>query len=130
MSNQRGFTLIEVIITATLVAIAASAIVGLFVVIGGLNRQSRDLAIATQQLQIKLESYRNQTYNAIPTGSPAETFTAALPTDLDTPRSAIVNVTESPVGLKLVDIQISYTEGNATKKVQAQTYISQHGVGR
>jgi type II secretory pathway pseudopilin PulG len=128
--GEAGFTFIELVVTATMIAVATTAIVSIFIAVGIQNRQAKNLAIATQQLQIKLETYRNQTYSAVPIGSPAEDFTASLPLDLASPRSAIVRVTENPAGLKLVEIEISYTDGKVTKRVQSSSYVALHGVGR
>lgn len=131
VSNQQGgFTLIELVVTMTIIAIGAVAIIEIFVGIGNIDQQSRHMAVATQQLQIKVESYRNIAYASIPIGSPAEDFTSSLPADLPSPRSATATITESPAGLKLIDVQISYTEGKVTKRVQVSTYASRHGIGR
>lgn len=130
LDKQNGFTLVELIITATFVAAASAAIVGIFITIEHLNRESRNLTIATQIAQQKLETYRNANYNSIAVTPPADDFSGMLPANFGTPKSALVTVTETTPGLKKVDIAISYTENKVPKKVQISTYIAQRGIDR
>jgi type II secretory pathway pseudopilin PulG len=125
-----GFTIIEVIVTATFVATVLIAISGVFIMVGKLNRQSRNLAIATALAEQKLEVYRNDAFSSIPVGSPAETFTASLPANFGSPKSAVVNVTTVSAGLEQVDIKIAYTEEGTPKNVQVTTLIAEQGLNK
>src|SRR3954466_6880310 len=71
--NQQGFTLIEVVITAVFVTAASAAIISVFITIGRMNKEARNMETATALAQQKIETYRNMGYSAIPTGAPAET---------------------------------------------------------
>jgi type II secretory pathway pseudopilin PulG len=130
LRNQHGFTLVELIVTSTYVAAASAAIIGIFIVIAPLNRESRNLAAATATAEQKIEIYRDAGYAAIPTGTPAEDFTSKLPANLGAPRSAIANVSEPQAGLKQVNIVISYSDGGKTKKVQTSTLMTPRGINR
>lgn len=129
-ANQRGFTLVELVVTATLVAVASMAIIGIFITIGTLNRQSRNLAVATAIAEQKVETYRDAGYAAIPVGNPGEDFSSMLPTNFGNPKSAVANVTVVSPGLKRVDILINYTEGGTPKKVQTTTLMAERGINR
>jgi type II secretory pathway pseudopilin PulG len=130
LKDQRGFTIVELVITASYTAAASAAIIGIFITVNTLNRQARNLAEATAVAQQKVETYRDAGYTAVPVGTPAETFTNQLPINLGSPKSAIANVTQLQNGLKQVDIRISYTDGRRTKNVYTSTLISQRGINR
>lgn len=128
--RQGGFTLVELIVTATFTATVLIAIVGVFVMAGKLNRHSRNLAIATQLAQQKIEIYRNTAYGSIPIGSPAETFTSSLPSNFGSPKSATVTVTQLQPGLLQLDVAIVYSEEGAPKNVQVTTLIAERGLNK
>jgi prepilin-type N-terminal cleavage/methylation domain-containing protein len=128
--NQQGFTLVELIVTAAYVATASAAIIGIFITIGAINRESRNMSVATALAEQKIETYRNAGYNAVPIGTPAEDFSSKLPTNFGSPKSAVANVTTPSTGLKQVDIVISYTENKRPKKVQMSTLMTQRGINR
>ena len=130
LKDQSGFTLVELIITATYVAAASGAIVGIFITISQLNRLSRNLASATAAAQQQMEIYRDGGYASVPLGDPAEDFTDKLPSQLASPRSATTAVTEIQPGLKKVVTKIRYTDGNKEKNVQMTTMIAQRGISR
>lgn len=130
LNNEDGFTLVELIVTATLVSVASMAIIGIFTTIGIINRQSRNMAVATAIAEQKIEIYRDAGYEAIPTGSPAEDFSNKLPANFGAPKSAVANVTTVSPGLKRVDILINYTESGSPKKVQTTTLMTERGINR
>lgn len=130
LDSESGFTLVELIITATFVAAASAAIIGIFITVNKLNKQSRNLAVVTGIAEQKIESYRNGAYSAIPTGTPAEDFTSSLPTNLGSPKSATTNISESTAGLKTVDVIITWKEDGLTKNVRLSTVVAQRGIDR
>ncbi len=130
LGNERGFTLVELIVTATYVAAASAAIIGIFIAVGTLNRHSRNLAVATALAEQKMETYRDAGYAAIPTGSPAENFSSSLPSNFGSPKSALANVTIVQPGLKQVDVILSYTEDGRPKTVRLRTLMAQRGINR
>lgn len=128
--NQAGFTLVELIITATFVAAAGLAIVSLFITIGKLSTQSRNLSIVTAIAEQKLETYRNAPFTAIPLGTPAETFTGSLPANLGTPKSAVANVATVQSDLKKVDVVVTWYEGTKQKQIRMSTLVAKTGINR
>jgi type II secretory pathway pseudopilin PulG len=130
LRRQDGFTLVELVITASFVAVASAAIIGVFITVGKLNKQARNMSTVTAIAEGKIENYRNAGYTAATVGSPAETFTSTLPSNLGSPKSAVVNVTTPSTGLKQVDVVITYTDDGKLKKVQLSTLIGQRGIDR
>jgi type II secretory pathway pseudopilin PulG len=130
LKSQSGFTLVELVITATYVAAATAAIVGIFIVIGKLSKQSRNLAVATALAEQEVEKWRNSPYTAIPIGTPADDFSSSLPANFGSPKSALANITESPTGIKNVDVVVTYYDDNRPKKIELTTLIGQRGIDR
>ncbi len=130
--HEKGFTLVELIVTATVVTIASLAIMTIFLVTAKLNKHARNMAVATALATQKLETYRDAGFSAIPTGAPAETFTNLLPANFGNPKSAVANVAVDPTkpGLKQVDIIISYFDDKQLKKIQVSTIVAQRGINR
>lgn len=127
--NQQGFSLIELILAATFIAVAAAGIITLFTAVTRLNRQSQNLAIATQLVQQKLEEYRNTPYTSITPGNNQD-FSSQLPPQLHSPRSAFSDISELETGLKQIDVTITYQEDRVSKKVRATTYVTARGLNR
>lgn len=126
--NSAGFTLVEVIVTAAFVATASVAIIEVFVAIGGLNRQARDMAAVTQVAQSEVEDYRNTPFDNIASNPD---FTSALPANIAGPKTATATITDlDPTNhnLKQLDVAISYTEGGVHKDVQVTTLITRRGI--
>ena len=132
LRDKRGFTLVELVVTAMFITTASLAIITIFILIATLNKHARNLAIATALANEKLETYRDAGFSAIPMGSPAETFTSSLPANFGSPKSAVSNVTLVPTkpGLKQVDVVISYYDDKQLKKVQVTTLVAQRGIKR
>lgn len=130
LKSSDGFTLVELVVTAVFISITLVAIINIFIFTGKLNKQARNLAVATALAEKKLEIYRDAGFNALPLGTPAETFTASLPASLGSPKSAVANISSPQAGLKQVDVMISYTDDKKTKKVQVSTYMAQRGINR
>ncbi|HSX48544.1 MAG TPA: prepilin-type N-terminal cleavage/methylation domain-containing protein [Candidatus Nanoarchaeia archaeon] len=128
LNDNRGFTLIEVLIAAAVLAMSAAAVVSVFVTVKTLNRRARNITLATQAAQQEIEVLRNTAYASLPIGS--TDFSSSLPGELQDPKTATAVIAESPVGLKRVDITISYGESGRSKQIQFSTAISQIGIDR
>lgn len=130
LNTQSGFTLVELIITATYVASVSAAIVGIFITVNKLNKHARNLSIATAIAQQKIETDRDAGYSAIPA---SDDFTAKLPTNFGSPKSAVATFSDlSPAqaGLKQLDVVISWKDNGGTKHVQLSTLVAQQGIDR
>lgn len=129
LKAQDGFTLIELTITSVVLSLVVLSIANLFIAIEDTNRQARNIAIAVQLANEKMENYRNRPYSAMTVG--VTDFTTSLPATLHPPRSATSTVTEIDAGgLKRVDIAISYTEHSRTKNIQTSTLLARRGINR
>ncbi|HSX14587.1 MAG TPA: prepilin-type N-terminal cleavage/methylation domain-containing protein [Candidatus Saccharimonadales bacterium] len=129
--NQAGFTLLELIITATVAAIIIVVVIEGFTGIEQLNRTARNVTIATQLAQQQMEQIRNTPYNNIAIGTTDISSILTPYPSLGNPRSATQIVTTlDAAGLKQVDINISYTIYHRTKRVQVSTEVANIGVNK
>lgn len=130
--DQRGFTLIEIVVTAAFVGIVVLAIDQLFIALKQVNREANNYTVATEVAEQLIEQYRNTSYANISIGTTDVTSSALGPyPSLLSPRSATVTVTQvDPNGLKKVDVAVSYKDRTGIKNVQFETVISYKGINR
>lgn len=130
--RERGFTIIELIVTMSFMGIVIASVSELYVSLRQTNRAANNLTIATQVAQEQVERYRNTNFNNIPVGTVDVTASAlgAYPSLLP-PRSAtVVSTLVDANGLKQIDVAISYKDRTGIKNVQMSTLISYKGVNR
>ncbi len=68
-SKREAFTLTEILIAIAVISIGIFAMIGLVIVVIKGNKQGRDMAIATNLAQQKMETILNTTYNSISTSN-------------------------------------------------------------
>ncbi len=138
LRNERGFTLMELVVTAAFMGIVIVAIAGLFIGLRQINRAANNYTIAVQVAQQIVEKYRNTAYSNIATGTTdvTSTYLPAYPSLL-APRSATTTVayitatgasSGTDVGMKRVDVAVSYTDRTGVKNVQFETWIANKGL--
>ncbi len=127
--QQHGFTLIEIVVTTALVGLIVISVANLFIMAGNTQRESQRLEMATRTGEKKIESLRNNHYNSLEAGTTRD-FTGELPPELDTPRTATVDITEPEPGLRKLDVDITYTSGSDQERVDLTTVIGNVGISQ
>lgn len=126
---EAGFTLIELTITAVVLALVVTAMASLFISVEDTNRQAKNYALAVQYEHQLMENARNSPYASLAAGS--TDFSSTLPPGLRSPRTGTTTITDiDPTNLKRLDIAISYTEHQHLRKVETSTYIARRGIDR
>lgn len=126
--NERaGFGLVEIVLAIALLGGLSLALTGMFQGILHIQSSATYQKSATLAAQRQIESLRNSNYNDLVTGSTI-TFTGDLPTNLPSPKTGTVSVTEPVSGLKRVDVTVSYKHGTATKQVKVSSMIGIVGI--
>jgi prepilin-type N-terminal cleavage/methylation domain-containing protein len=126
--GQAGFTLVELIASAAIMGLLIIGIVNLYIAIDVAQRKSYHLEIASRAGEREIESLRNAQYSNLVPGTTLD-FSSDLPTELPAPRSGTVDVSEPEIGLRRVDITISYKDGSGTKTVKQSSLIGILGIG-
>ena len=127
--GSAGFTIIEVLVAMVVLGIMIISVTELFISIDATQRRSRRLESATRAAESKIESLRNSHYNTLTPGTPLD-FTAELPPGLPEPRSATVDVSEPAVGLRRLDVTVTYREGALDKEVQLSALLGDIGLAQ
>lgn len=126
--KHSGFSIIEIAITVAVIGMMIIGLSNLMVAIGGIQRQSDNLSVATRLAEAKIESLRNNQYNTLVNGT--IDFSDELPQRLAAPRSGTVSVSEPSPGLKRLDIDVSYRENSRTKTVRLSAIIGNIGISQ
>lgn len=128
IKNQEGFTLVELIAAIALSAIFALSISSLITNNSKLSQRGRDLAAANSFAEDKIESYRSLGYLGANLGT--ANITAELPDELNAPRNASVNITQSSVSVKQIELAIAFNDQGQSKTLNYTTYLGELGVGQ
>jgi prepilin-type N-terminal cleavage/methylation domain-containing protein len=137
-SVERGFTLIELVVAVAFMGIIIVAVSDLFIGLRQINTTANNYQTAVEAAQQQMETYRNTPYSNIAKGT-TDITTAALGsyTNLRSPRSATTTVSyintdgtpsASDLGLKNVEVAISYTDRTGVKNVRFSTWIANKGI--
>jgi len=130
-ARERGFTLIELVVTMVFLGIVLVSVSGLFASLRQTNTEANNYTIASEVAQQLVEEYRNLPYANITTGTKDVTSYLSSYPSLKTPRSATVVVTQVDAkGLISVDVSVSYTSRTGSKKVELTTLISNKGINQ
>jgi prepilin-type N-terminal cleavage/methylation domain-containing protein len=123
---QAGFTLVELVVTITLITIVAGSITQLFVSVQRVQLQTAYQDTAGHAAQTEIETLRNSSYNSLTPGQNID-FTSSLPSNLPD-KSGTVVVSQPADGLRRVDVTVSYRYLNATRSVQLSSLIGVIGI--
>lgn len=129
LHNSRGFTLVELLVTMVVTGIMVVGITQVYVLVEQTQQQSEHLESATRAGQEEIESLRNLRYGSLTAGSTIN-FTSQLPSNLPSPNSATVAISEPTTDIKRVDVTINYHESGKTKTVKLSSLIGVLGIGQ
>ena len=125
--NQRGVTLVELLVSIVVLAIIAAGLTVLFSSIQYVQASGSFRRSATLAAQREIESLRTSDYMSLTAGSTID-FTSQLPPELPKPKSGTVTVTEPANGIKRVDVVVSYRDRGTDRKVQISSLIGEIGI--
>jgi prepilin-type N-terminal cleavage/methylation domain-containing protein len=127
--SSRGFTIVELLVTVVVSSLIFLAVSSLFITIAGAQRSTRLLESATRAGERQIESLRNENYGSLQPGNTI-TFTNQLPDDLLAPRSGTATISQPTEGVRRVDVNITYKDGNRNKTVKLSSLIGQIGIAQ
>lgn len=127
--NAAGFTLVELLVTISVLSLVMLGIASLFYNIQYTQQASRYTDAATRAAQREVEILRNNGYNNLQEGQVID-FTSDLSDTLPSSRSGIVDVSEPTPGLKRVDVTVRYSTHGRTKEVKLSSLIGVIGISQ
>lgn len=127
-NKEQGFTLVEVLVTIVVVAVALMALLSVFIYGFNLLSRMKQTAIATQCAQEELENIRNLTYEEILALGPS--FTNDSLTLLD--NSTGIRTIEDSVGpdIKKLTISVFWIYRGQNMRKDIVTYITREGINK
>jgi prepilin-type N-terminal cleavage/methylation domain-containing protein len=127
-SKEEGFTLVEVLVTIVVVAVALMALLSVFIYGFNLLSRMKQTAIATQCAQEELENIRNLTFDEII--ALGASFTNDSLTLLE--NSSGVRTIEDSVGvdIKKLTISVFWTYRGQNMRKDIVTYITREGLNK
>ena len=123
-----GFTVVEVLVGIALFGLIMPSIITSVVSVSRLNDRAADLTRANIIAEEKFDMLRSAGYNSLSDGTTP--FTNDLPATFTAPRSASYTIASTMVGVKSIQIDISYTDQGVTRNLVFKTLISELGVAQ
>lgn len=124
---EKGYTLVEVLITIAVSAILFGAVFVLYSNILIIQNKTQRLEAATRSAHQQIESLRNLQYNNLVEGEDID-FSDTLPDILPAGSVGTVVVSDSDNDLKRVDVSVIYPEDGATQTVTVSSLIGIIGI--
>lgn len=128
VNKANGFTVIEVLIGIGLFALIVPSIILSIVSLNQLNDRAADLTYANIIAENKIESLRSAGYNSLVDGS--YDFTTDLIPTFTAPRQAKYVITTPENGIKIIEVNIEYTQQGVLRELQYKSLISELGVAQ
>lgn len=123
-----GFTIIEILISLAVFALAVPAISISIRNLIVLNNRARDLALINIIVSNKAEQIRSAGFNSLSAGT--VDFSSELSSEISSPKTASYTVTIPSSGQAEVVLDISYRDYNKTRSLTYKTVVSELGVGQ
>lgn len=123
-----GFTITELIISIVVGVIFVAVLQVSVSSYLHISQRGRDLTLSNAYVEGKIESLRNVGYNGLNVG--ATSLTGELPSELNSPKSGSLEVTDEGNGIKKAVVTISYNDQGDTRSYTYTTYVGELGVGQ
>lgn len=128
--NQTGFTLVELMTAIVIGAFFVGAVSTLIVNSSKIAQRARDVAVANSFAENKVESLRSIGYLSLGLTSSPTDITSELPSELQAPRSATLNISQHSTSIKEAVLSIEYNDQGQQKTYSYTTFVGELGVGQ
>ena len=126
--SENGFTLVELLVAIAVGAIIVASLTQVVTNYIHLAQRGRYLNIANAYVEAKTESIRNLGYNSVTDGTTS--LTSELPSGMPRIKSGTMTISSPSLGLKQLDITVSYTDQGQSQSYSYTTYVGELGVGQ
>lgn len=130
-NSHGGFTLVELLITIVICSIVLPVAAISVINLSNYSDQSRSLAVANSLAENIAEEIRNRGYLQLDAaGDGTYNFNLSDTPDILLNPTAEYTVTSPDVGIKKIDLTVTYSSAGANRNLQYATFISELGVGQ
>lgn len=129
LHNERGFTVVEIIVVVFMFAGSIITLTSLFSYVQYSQRQVQYLDIATRAARSEVEYLRNGQYSTLTVGTPLS-FTSRLPSALPAGSTGTVTTT-IPSGahdVKKIDVKVTWRTGSIDTSTTLSALIGASGL--
>jgi prepilin-type N-terminal cleavage/methylation domain-containing protein len=126
--KNEGFTLVELIVAISILAIYVGTVTGLIITNSRLAQRTRDLATTNSFVENKIEALRSAGYLSLSDG--ATDITSELPSELRSPRTASQTISSVSTSVKQIAISLTYNDVGTQRTYNYKTYVGELGVGQ
>ncbi len=126
--SNRGFTTVELVVAIVVGGIIFASAGVAISNYSHLSGRGQNLVLANSFVEAKVESLRSIGYSGLGTGT--TDIGSELPTGLQGPKSATLEISEPSQGLKQADISVSYSDQGTNRSYSYRTYVGELGVGQ
>ena len=127
-SNNKGFTIVELLISMVVVAILVTSINSIYLTHLTQSHKVRNEILANSFVENEVESLRSAGFLSITDGT--TDISNKLPSDLSAPKSASLQISPVESGLKSAVVSVTYNDSGTPRTYSYQTYIGELGVGQ
>lgn len=130
-SKQAGFTIVEIIVSMTLFALAVTFIMTTVQYVQYSSRDARYVDLAHHAAKSQIEVLRRGDFDALVTGSTINFSSSPLLEGMPsgTTASVVVSVPSEAPQSKRLDVSVTYPLGSTTKTIRLAALIPRHEEG-
>jgi prepilin-type N-terminal cleavage/methylation domain-containing protein len=126
--DSKGFTIVELLVTLIVGGLLAGSVAIFLSLHTHVAQRGRDVSVANSYAENKIESLRSAGYLGLSNGT--TTITPELPSELNSPRSGSMVISDQSTSIKRVSITITYSDQGAPRTYTYSTFIGELGVGQ
>jgi prepilin-type N-terminal cleavage/methylation domain-containing protein len=128
IDREKGFTIVELLVSMVVVAILIVSINSIYLTHLAQSHKARSLILVNSFVENKVEALRSAGFLSITDGT--IDISNELPSDLNAPKSASLQVSSAESGLKSATVSVTYNDNGAPRTYSYQTYVGELGVGQ
>lgn len=126
-SDQKGFTLTELLVTILVLSIVTVSFAGLYYIMQQTEIKAQHYDLAVRAARTEIEDLRNTGYDNLTPGSTIN-FSTSLPPSLPSGATGTVVISEPVSGLRRVDVSVDYSEFGQQQVVTLSSDIGIIGI--
>ena len=126
--EEKGFTLVELIVAIGIGAIFAISVSTLMNSNNHIANRTRDTAVANSFAENKIEELRSRGFLSLSDGT--SDMSGELPGELKAPRSASLVISPHTASVKKLNLAITYNELGSPRTYSYTTFVGELGVGQ
>lgn len=127
--RQGGFTLVELIVTITVLGLVVTSLGSLYYIMQIVEVRSQRLDLATRAARTQIEKLRNNGYNSLVPGNTIN-FSTQLPAALPPGKQGTIAISQPLPELRRIDVTVTYSDYGKTQTVRLSSNIGVIGIGR